>query len=510
MSGGFLDYIVANIDEDTPRLAFADWHEEHDQPERAEFIRVQVQRARLPVWDAAQVRLRIREQELLNRYGERWLAELPVIEGARWEGFRRGVVAEVSFASFEAMRKSARACRAVAPVEAVTVRWPRRREGRQTVEPIAELRELTLTGNPDYDAFDWVAESPQLSTLRTLTVRSLWGDSLARLVASPHLTNLKSLRLPANNLGNPGLRAVSQAATLTALEELDFSSQARHERYINDNDLVVRAAGMRALMNWPGMASVRTLNLNGNDMSRDGLRALLRSQHAAGIKVLSLRDTRLDGQSLGELDSANSQLRLDVLDLGQNVLKDFGAESVALAPCLRELKALRLDRCEIRLSGARLFAKKASFLNHLRTLDVGHNHFGSGGLDALLAREPPALHTLHMRDNDLFDEGAELLSGAPASNGLVELDLSQNRLKGAAARALGQTENLQALLVLRLADNSINDADVAALRSSPLGRRVAVLEFQDEPPAPTTHDESDPPDPTEPAPFPFDDESIPF
>ncbi|QJW99229.1 TIGR02996 domain-containing protein [Frigoriglobus tundricola] len=509
VSGGFLDYIVANIDEDTPRLAFADWHEEHDRPERAEFIRVQVQRARLPAWDAAQIRLRIREQELLIRYGEQWLAEVPVIEGARWEGFRRGVVAEVSFASYEAMRKGARACRAVAPVEAVTVRWPRRREGRQTVDPIAELRELTLTGNPDYDAFDWVAESPQLSTLRTLTVRSLWGDSLARLVASPHLTNLKSLRLPSNNLGNPGLRAISQAATLTALEELDFSSLARHERYIHDP--VIRAAGMRALMDWPGMASVRTLNLNGNDMSRDGLRALLRSPHAAGIKALSLRDTRLDGQALGELDAANSQLRLDVLDLGQNVLKDLGAESVALAPCLRELKALRLDRCEIRLSGARLFVKKAFFLNHLRTLDVGHNHFGSGGLEALLARGPEALHTLHMRDNDLFDGGAEVLAESPASNGLVELDLSQNQLKDAAARTLGRTGNLQGLLVLRLADNAITGAGAAALRSSPLGRRLGVLEFLDEPPAPPPRDEPAPTGPPELPPFEFEGgDPIPF
>src|SRR5207253_7341053 len=102
--------------------------DEQGDTDRAEFIRVQVERARLPAWDAAQVRLRLREQELLQRHGEAWLAELPAIKGARWEGFRRGIVAEVSFTSFEAMRQSAHACRAVAPVEAVTVRWPRRRE----------------------------------------------------------------------------------------------------------------------------------------------------------------------------------------------------------------------------------------------------------------------------------------------------------------------------------------------------------------------------------------------
>ena len=75
LAKGFLDDIVANIDDDTPRLVFADWLMENGQDERAEFIRVQVERARLPSWDAAQVRLRLREQELLNQHGESWLSE---------------------------------------------------------------------------------------------------------------------------------------------------------------------------------------------------------------------------------------------------------------------------------------------------------------------------------------------------------------------------------------------------------------------------------------------------
>src|SRR5262249_23791083 len=142
---GFLADIVANIDDDTPRLVYADWLAENGRDERAEFIRVQVERVRLPARGAAPVRLRLPGQELLERRGEAWLAELPAVEGAKWEGFRRGIVAEVSFASFEAMRKSAHACREVAPVEAVTVRWPRKREKGRAVAPIAELRELTIT-----------------------------------------------------------------------------------------------------------------------------------------------------------------------------------------------------------------------------------------------------------------------------------------------------------------------------------------------------------------------------
>ncbi len=45
MSDGdaLLAAILAHPDEDTPRLVYADWLDEHNDPDRAEFIRVQVQ-----------------------------------------------------------------------------------------------------------------------------------------------------------------------------------------------------------------------------------------------------------------------------------------------------------------------------------------------------------------------------------------------------------------------------------------------------------------------------------
>jgi uncharacterized protein (TIGR02996 family) len=479
---GLLAAIVADVDEDTPRLAYADWLDEHDRPERAEFVRVQVGRARLPAWDPEQVRLRLREAELLKAHGEGWLAELPAVEGARWEGFRRGVVAEVSFASFEAMRRGVGACRAVAPVEAVTVRWPRRREGQRAAPPVAELRELVLTGRPEsQEVVGWLADSPQLATIRTLTARGLWPEGLARLVASPHLRGLRALRLPGNSLGNAGITALVGAAALSSLEELDLSGRGVSERYREDP--VVRSPGAEALAAWAGLASVRSLDLSGNDLGRPGLRALLRSPNAAGLKALSLRGARLDGQAMAEFDTAQRGLRLDSVDLGENVLKDLGAEYAALVPCLQELKGLRLDRCEVTRAGAQLFAKKAKFLGGLRSLDVGHNHFGPAGLGALLARRSPSLHTLRVADNDLHDEGAELLAGSPASDPLLEVDLSWNGLRAAGAEALAESRHLRSLVILRLTDNPVGGPAAAALKASPLGRRLSVLELSDQPPA---------------------------
>jgi uncharacterized protein (TIGR02996 family) len=38
-------------DDDTPRLVLADWLDDHGQPERAAFVRAQVELARTPAWE---------------------------------------------------------------------------------------------------------------------------------------------------------------------------------------------------------------------------------------------------------------------------------------------------------------------------------------------------------------------------------------------------------------------------------------------------------------------------
>lgn len=43
--------ILAEPDEDTPRLAFADLIEENDDPTYAAFIRKQIELAKVPEWD---------------------------------------------------------------------------------------------------------------------------------------------------------------------------------------------------------------------------------------------------------------------------------------------------------------------------------------------------------------------------------------------------------------------------------------------------------------------------
>jgi uncharacterized protein (TIGR02996 family) len=483
---GFLDYILAHPDEDAPRLVFADWLEEQGDSARAEFIRVQVERGRLPGWDARQVRLRLRERELLAQHGKKWKAELPDIQGITWKAFRRGFVATAIVDNFAILKANASACWAAAPVEEIVISWPREREAIESIAPIAGLRELSINVRlVDRNDVGRLADAPLLSTLRALNLRncSLGGEGFGRLVASPHLGNLTALRGPGNAIGNRAVTALFDAVSLTSLAELDLSesgSYGRTRRYGRyREDPVMEAPDLVALAGWPGLARLRALTLSGNDARRRGLQALLRSPHVAGLKELTLRANGLDGQAMQEFGAARPELKLDVLDLGDNLLGDLGPADLALAPCLRELKVLELDRCEMRLSGARWLVN-APFVGSLRRLNVNHSSFGPEGLYRLLEKKAPFLHTLQMVANDLGDEGAAHLAESRDTDALLDVDLAYNGLGDPAAKALAKSKHLRNLLVLRLNNNPIGKPAAAALARSPLGKRLAVLQLDDE------------------------------
>jgi uncharacterized protein (TIGR02996 family) len=90
----FLAAILESPDDDAPRLVYADWLDEHGQPERAEFIRVQCELACLSEDDPQRRPRERRERDLLDRHQDAWLGQLrPLL--SRWV-FRRGFLDEVA------------------------------------------------------------------------------------------------------------------------------------------------------------------------------------------------------------------------------------------------------------------------------------------------------------------------------------------------------------------------------------------------------------------------------
>ena len=87
-----LQAIIENPDDDALRLVFADWLEDHGDLERAEFIRVQIELAKLP--NNRRPELEQRETELLAKNESEWVK--PIRDCVVSWTFHRGFIAEVT------------------------------------------------------------------------------------------------------------------------------------------------------------------------------------------------------------------------------------------------------------------------------------------------------------------------------------------------------------------------------------------------------------------------------
>src|ERR1043166_5079721 len=78
---GLLAAIRGNPDDDTPRLVYADWLQEHDRADYAEFIRLQCAAARLPDGDAERRKNEKTAAALFRKHKFEWF-------GALWKNFQ--------------------------------------------------------------------------------------------------------------------------------------------------------------------------------------------------------------------------------------------------------------------------------------------------------------------------------------------------------------------------------------------------------------------------------------
>src|SRR5262245_35180079 len=88
MQAAFLADIAANVEDDGPRLVYADWLDDHGDAPRAAFIRAQCRLATMGPCDPERYVLEADETNLLAKHGKKWLKPLPKV-GASVE-FVRG------------------------------------------------------------------------------------------------------------------------------------------------------------------------------------------------------------------------------------------------------------------------------------------------------------------------------------------------------------------------------------------------------------------------------------
>ncbi len=227
--------IADSPDEDAPRLVYADWLDDHGEPERAEFIRVQCrlaereQRADVPFGDPDEERARL----LWNANADRWVAELPALGrvGYYFPTAFRGFPM-VTFPNPDDLVQHGERLLAATPLEAVLfARLPRLPLARllktSFPERICRLIIQNLPAGAEPGLAGWLT-SPRAERLRRLEVYNCedWTAVLRAVADSRHLARLEVVKKVESSLGPPDEGVVLALARSPHLPRLRFVSFA--------------------------------------------------------------------------------------------------------------------------------------------------------------------------------------------------------------------------------------------------------------------------------------------
>src|SRR5579885_2432380 len=256
----FLRAICDRPDDDTPRLVFADWLEEHGESKRAEFIRTQV------------------EMGQAEEFGPRWRVldklqrKLPEVTRASWSQgldglgvlnvkFRRGFPDEVTVYSK----------RFVAEYEELF-----------TAAPIRRVKFASLTAAQGNVPLAELLRCPALARLRGLDLANtpLTEEAVEQLAGCEHLRGLRELTLSAEGLTPDAGRTLIRSKNLEGLTDLAFVGQLEADVY--GNGLVAALAGE------PGFRRIARLSVRSAGLGPAGAEALAASPHAAGLRFLAV------------------------------------------------------------------------------------------------------------------------------------------------------------------------------------------------------------------------------
>jgi uncharacterized protein (TIGR02996 family) len=428
----FLRAILAEPDEDGARLVFADWLDEHGDPDRADFIRVQCELARLPEPEPARDPLENRERALLARHEAAWLGEWPagIVEWA----FRRGFVEEVAGPS-AVLRDHGAPLRARHPIREVRLVHDGTTDPAGLADALAGLRGLELVGG---SAGPWrsVLALPGLAGLLSLSVQAL-----------------------AHPAGHPAeTAALLHAAVRPALRRLDLPG------------LRLGADAVVAALWSPRAGLLEVLGLAGNGLGPSFAPAVSRAPALAAVRELGLAENGLG--TAGVLPFLAAGLPLAALHLAENGLDRDVLPALAHSPACRGLSRLDLSDNR-RLGGSLPVLAGTPLLAGLRQLGLAGCRLQPGDVLALSATDG-GLDWLDLSRNGEGDLLTVALTGRAWAGGLAWLGLSESRLTDAAVSVLAEA-HWPRLVTLHLARNRVTDRGVAELAASRRLPRLALL-----------------------------------
>jgi uncharacterized protein (TIGR02996 family) len=499
-AAALLKAIVAHADEDTPRLAYADWLDEHDEPARAEFIRVQVALAAGAPSDADYPDLIERWHEVMARVRLRlseWEPERP--EGVRFYGpmhhmhdedFRRGFpeVVEGDWGAGQRTPADAVAdafCTKLAEVFATTTVRSLELNGvtPQQLERILNARGAELVCGLSVSP---ILEGPTArDDVVSTIINARCAGTLERLRFGFYLPREGSLALAAAK-GFERLRefdCLNMGCTLKHVARFSSAPWFKQLRTVQMRvfaqdvfrafigclgklqelhtiefpDFLAEAA--RSFATTKGFAKLGRLLLTGCQISAADAANLAKARFPS-LAVLELPRCGLKNDAIEKLCLAKWASQLRVLYLGKNAIGDKGLVALSKSPAAAGLRILQLGDNPIGKTALAALASGA--FASLTTLDIGstlkRKATAADGLKFVGNLEMPRWKHLILDRWPLGEAGAKELARNPAFANLTRLSLSQCEINTAGADALMRSPHLQNLVELHLDGNNIKDA----------------------------------------------------
>jgi uncharacterized protein (TIGR02996 family) len=471
-------------DDDAPRMVFADWLDDHGEPARAEFIRLQLRLAPMSEDDPAGKGLRERERELWAANRAAWTADAPKWPGVKVSTqFRRGWPESVTCTGAAFLKHGAK----------IISRLPLRELSFEKLTPaqcikvaassaLAGVRTLGLYNEKVLDqGAEVLFNSPHLAGLTSLDLNStdITAASMKALAESPYLKRLKALALSSNVIYDTGIAQLAEARGWDALREFKGYSMGLSEEaaaYFADAPIFSRLETLEISENWLGdqgaarlvkgkSATWRHLDLGHNQLTDTGAEALARSPRLARLEKLVLRDNAIGVRGVRALANSRHLAHLRELELPYcGPFGDEGAMALAGSPYLRGLVALEVSKAGIGPEGIEALVH-SPVLAGVRRLYIDNNPIGPRGARAI-AESPHLRHleTLFISDCQLGDEGCLELMRSPNLANVTFLSFDNNDLTDIGAQAILDSPNLKGLTDdLTMDDDGISDEMVRRL-----------------------------------------------
>jgi uncharacterized protein (TIGR02996 family) len=344
-----LDAIRLHHDEDTPRLVYADWLEEHDQADRAAFIRLQCEAARLPPGEESSAKAtqadKLLKANRLAWFGPLWKAFRLSNPAVRQGTFDRGFVTSLASSASDFIKHSDAIARFAPCLRTITPLAAQKKLGRLLAKPfIRSIAELNLDLEPDdVQVFNELPAWGSFDALRLEVSFENAEDSLEGLPDAPLVQAAKRLEVKYGYFldedDDADGRPAAQEPSLREMHRLKIP----HLRGFGINNIDADSA--REVTRWPGFKRLDCLDFGICCLEEDAILALLTSKNLPKLATLRLNENMGEKRTAKAIAECPKLTELKLLTLSWLSLTDADANRLIASKYLPAKLAMEVSYC---------------------------------------------------------------------------------------------------------------------------------------------------------------------